>query len=83
MIEDEMVGWHLRLKGHKFEQTLGDSERQGSLMCCSPWGRKEVDMTWQLQRQQWHTVKTEFCTELVQIEILMILKYYDGLSYVK
>ena len=45
MIEDEMVGWHLRLKGHKFEQTLGDSERQGSLMCCSPWGRKEVDMT--------------------------------------
>ena len=29
--EDEMVGWHHRLKGHEFEQTLGDSEGQGSL----------------------------------------------------
>ena len=81
--DDNMVGWHHQLNGHEYEQTLGDSERQGSLVCCSPWGCKESDMTWQLQRQQWHTVKTEFCTELVQIEILMILKYYDGLSYVK
>ena len=29
-IEDEMVGWHHQLDGHEFEQTLGDSERQGS-----------------------------------------------------
>ena len=42
--EDEMVGWHHQLKGHDFEQTLGDGERQGSLTCCSPWGRKELDM---------------------------------------
>ena len=35
--EDEMVGWHHWLCGHEFEQTLGDSEGQGSLMCCSPW----------------------------------------------
>ena len=34
--EDEMVGWHHRLSGHEFE-TLGDSEGQGSLVCCSPW----------------------------------------------
>ena len=33
--EDEMVGWHHRLNGHEFEQTLGDSEGQGSLACCS------------------------------------------------
>ena len=33
-----MVGWHDRLNGHEFEQTPGDSEGQGSLMCCSPWG---------------------------------------------
>ena len=45
MIEDEMVGWHLRLSGHEFEQVLGDSEGQGSLVGCSPWGRKESDMT--------------------------------------
>ena len=41
--EDERVGWHQWLNGHKFEQTLGDSERQGSLTCCSPWGHKELD----------------------------------------
>ena len=40
MTEDEMVGWHYWLKGHEFEQTLGDSEGQGSLVCCSPWGQK-------------------------------------------
>ena len=43
--EDEMVGWHHRLNGHKFEQTSGDSEGQGSLVCCSPWHHKESDMT--------------------------------------
>ena len=43
--EDEMVGWHHWLNGHEFEQTLGDSEGQGSLVCCSPWGRKESDTT--------------------------------------
>ena len=41
MTEDEMVGWHHRLNGHEFEQTLGDSGGQGSLVCCNPWGRKE------------------------------------------
>ena len=40
MTEDEMVGWHHRLNGHEFEQTLGDGEGQGSLVCCGPWGRK-------------------------------------------
>ena len=43
--EDEMVGWHHWLKGHEFEQTPGDSEGQGSLVCCSPRGCKESDMT--------------------------------------
>ena len=43
--EDEMVGWHHLLNGHAFEQTLGDSEHQGSLICYSPWGLKESDMT--------------------------------------
>ena len=43
--EDEMVGWHHQLNGHEFEQTSGDGEGQGSLACCSPWGRKESDKT--------------------------------------
>ena len=42
---DEMVGWHYQLNGHEFEQILGDSEGQGSLACCSPWGHKQSDMT--------------------------------------
>ena len=43
MTEDEMVGWHHQLNGHEFEQTLGDSKGQGSLLCCNPWGHKELD----------------------------------------
>ena len=37
MAENEVVGWHHRLDGHKFEQALGVSNEQGSLACCSPW----------------------------------------------
>ena len=49
MREDEMVGWHHRLNGHEFEQALGDGEEQGSLVCCSPWGCKELDKIEQLK----------------------------------
>ena len=45
MTDDEVVGWHHWLNGHEFEQTLGDSEGQGSLVCCSPRGHKELGMT--------------------------------------
>ena len=48
MTEDEMVGGHHQLNGHEFEQALRDGEGQGSLTCCSPWGRKELDTTEQL-----------------------------------
>ena len=47
-----MVGWHHRHNGHVFEQTLGDSEGQGSLACCSLWGRKESDTTERLNKNQ-------------------------------
>ena len=43
--KDEMVGWHHQLKGHEFEQTLGDGEGRGNLVCCSLWGHKESDRT--------------------------------------
>ena len=45
MTEDEMVAWHHQLDGHEFEQAPGVSDEQGSLVCCSPWGRKESDTT--------------------------------------
>ena len=44
MTEDETVGWHHRLNGHEFGQTLGVGDGQGSLECGSSWGRKELDM---------------------------------------
>ena len=43
--EDEMVGWHHRLNGHEFEQAPRVGDGQGNLVCCSPWGRKELDTT--------------------------------------
>ena len=51
MTEDETVGWHHGLNGHEFEQAPGDGEGQGSLVCCSPWGRKELDTTEQLNNK--------------------------------
>ena len=45
MTEDKMVGWHLRLDGQEFEQTLGAGDGQGGLACCSPWGHRESDTT--------------------------------------
>ena len=45
MAEDEMVGWHHRLDGRKFEQALGVGDGQGNLESCSPWGHEESDMT--------------------------------------
>ena len=60
MTEDEIVRWHHRLSGHGFEQTLGDSEGQGALECYSPWGRKESDTTWRLNKNKMmHNLATE------------------------
>ena len=56
-----MVGCHHALNGREFEQALGDGEGQGSLMCCSLWGRKELDMTERLNynRELDATAKTQ------------------------
>ena len=45
MTEDEMVGWHHQLDEHEFEQAPGVGDGQGSLESCSPWGRRELNMT--------------------------------------
>jgi len=47
-----MVGWDHRLNGYEFEETLGDSEGQGSLACRNPWGHQELDMTEQLNNKK-------------------------------
>ena len=56
MAEDEMVGWHHQLNRHEFEQTLGESEGQGNVVCCSPWGHKESD-TLQLNNNNLDSLK--------------------------
>ena len=48
---DEKVGWHHRLNGHETEQAPGGREGQGSLAGCSPWGRRESDMTERLKNE--------------------------------
>ena len=48
--EELTVGWHHWLNGHEFEQALGVGDGQGNLVCCSPWGCKESDMT---ERPNW------------------------------
>ena len=45
-----MVAWYHQLNGHEFEQALGNGEGQGTLACCSPWGRKESDVTEQTNK---------------------------------
>ena len=60
MTEVKMVGWHQRLKGCEFEQALVDGEGQGSLVCCSPWGHKEVVMTEQLKNNKKIRIPSNF-----------------------
>ena len=60
--EDEMVGWHHWLNGHEFEQTLGDSEGQGILACCSPWVHKESDLT---ERSNWTESVLYLCNFII------------------
>ena len=52
--EDEMIGWHHQLNGHEFEQTPGDSEGRGSLVCWSPWCCKKLDTTEWLKNNHHH-----------------------------
>ena len=61
MTENEMVGWHHWFNGHEFEQTLGDTEGQGSLVCCSSWDHKGSDTTeWLDSHNTW---KNKFSKE--------------------
>ena len=52
MTESEMVGWHHPLSGHEFEQTPGNSEGQGILVCCSSWVCKASDTTEQQTKEK-------------------------------
>ena len=67
--EDEAAGWHQWLNGHESEHSLGDSEGQGSLACCSPWGHRESDTTGSLNNNS----AGELCAELLQVRFCELL----------
>ena len=74
--EDEIAGWHHRWNGHELEQTPGDGEGQRGLVCCSPWGHKESDMTWRLN----NNTCLIFPTCLIPLGVYCPLVLYSFLS---
>ena len=61
-----MVGWHHQLNGHESDQAPGGSEGQGSLACCSPWGRKELDTTYKLDNSSVDEIRDIMLSEISQ-----------------
>ena len=74
--EDEMVGWHHWLNGHEFEQTQGDSERQGNLVCCSSWSHGESDTTWQLNNNNNLSIPTFMWVFIMNVNFCQVLFLY-------
>ena len=72
MTEDDMVGWHHQPHGQEFEQTVGDSEGQGRLACCSSWGCKESDMT--AAEQHKSSIQTK-CMRLDYLSLIILLVF--------
>ena len=69
--EEEMVGWHHRLYGYKFEQAPGVGDGQGSLECCCPWCGKESDM---IEPLNWTEKMLEWVTALSFSSVLFLWK---------
>jgi len=84
MTEDEMVGWHHQLNGHEFDQSQGAGNGQGSLVCWSPWGSKESDMTeWLNPRSE---VVVKFCViyvsnNIIHLSIPSELKLFSHIGF--
>ena len=81
MTEDEMVRWHYRLNGHGFEQALRDGRGQGSLVCCSPWGHKELDMIeWQNNNNNMYTILEVTTFKFFNLHGDFLFKYLKTLN---
>ena len=72
--EDEMAGWHHRLNGHEFEKSPGVGDGQGSLACCSPWGRKESDTT---------VTELNWSLTVNVVEMESVIHLWNFLPYIK
>jgi len=80
LTEDEMVGWHHWLNAHEFEKTPGDSEGQGSLVCCSPKGLKELEMTEQLNN---NSILHHFIFQIVLLSYFKSSMFFHFLCLTK
>ena len=83
--EGEMTGWHHRYNEHELGQTPGDSEGQGGVACCSPWGRKEPDMTgnWTTTKRLkigWGHMMENFVNIITLHSIMSIMGNYQWLT---
>ena len=78
--EGEMIWWHHRFSGHEFAQTLGDNEGWRSLVCCSPWGCKESDMTERLNHNSisscWQSFSSTISHLLSLLQSVALLAYW-------
>ena len=80
--EDEMVGWHHRLDGHEFEQALGVGDGQGSLACCSPWGRRvRHDWATELTDLLFWGFPTHFCHYWVLSRVVCVYSRFSLVFY--
>ena len=68
-----MVGWHHQYDGHEFEQAPVVGDGYGSLVCCSPWGCKELDTTKPLTRTKFYPWAWElFHPHLISVQDLVL-----------
>ena len=74
--KDDMVGQHHQFNGHELGETLGDGEGQGSLACCSLWGHRELDMTWQLNNSNKNIHWRIYFTKSRLSKIFTLLYYF-------
>ena len=79
MTEDEMIGWHHWLYGYESEQAPGVGDRQGSLACCSPWGRKESDTTEQLNWTKLILLTDDFVCVFFSYKLFILFSCMDNL----
>ena len=70
-----MVGWHHQFNGRESEQALRDGEGQGSLACCSPWGRKESDGTERLNNS-----KNNFKSQQIYLRLRGNISVYSSVG---
>ena len=89
--EDKKVGWHHRLNEHEYESTLGVSDEQGSLACCSPWSRIESDtvIDW-TENWMFHIpfvwiysclLNTEAWHQVIHLNTVLYIKYFVCICY--